>query len=734
MTTLPWLDEVLSPALVRGVGFALLHSLWQGGALALLLAGALPLLRRRAEVRYALAAGALGALLLAVGLTLGYYYSQYSPAPAASAVVAVPSARVLAFQENELTQPVVPTPAQRVEPYLPLVVGAWLLGLVVLSGRLAGGLLHAGRLRRTGQPLGPEWQQRLAALAARAGLRRPVALLESARVAGPLVLGHLRPAILLPLGAVAGLPPSLLEALLAHELAHVVRRDYLLNLGLAVVEVLFFYHPAVWFMAGCLRAERENCCDDQAAALCGGDRLRVARALAELAELTAAPLAAPRLALAAAGSSGRGGLLARVRRLVLAPPAAPTRRERLLAGALALLAVLGLSTGVGLAARPAPVQTVPTAADTARPAVMPVPPAPPAPIVAGASPAAGGSQAEDAADEPREHPRHQPQGDPRRGRASTVVIEKDKKGRVVNLTVDGQRVETEATGKKAKHGKVVSTEVVRVPARPAQAKNQEYGFVFPSDEYFTDQALQGIHRAHDLTAALREAGLNAKQRRRLEQEVAKLKTEFHFNWDNLVQHDGDALRQNLQNLNFTMRKPPRPDRDAEQADRDAEQADRDARQADRDAQQADRDAAQADHDAAQANQETIGARAELTTRRAELRARMAADAAELRALEREAARQRAPLPPTPPLPPQQGPPSPTPPPTPKTGALRDALRQDGLIDKNERSFTFSLNDKGGKVNGRALTPAQVARYRQLLDQPVGGKGKSSSFTITVNEN
>ena len=93
-----------------------------------------------------------------------------------------------------------------------------------------------------------------------------------------------RSGVVILLGAVAGLNPSLLEALLAHELAHIVRRDYLLNLGLAVAEVLFFYHPAVWFMAHCLRAERENCCDDQAAALCGGDRLRVARALAAFHE------------------------------------------------------------------------------------------------------------------------------------------------------------------------------------------------------------------------------------------------------------------------------------------------------------------------------------------------------------------------------------------------------------------------------------------------------------------
>ena len=771
MTTLPWLNEVLSPALVRGVGYALLHSLWQGGVLALLLAGALPLLRRhRAEVRYALAAGALGTLLLAAGGTFSYYYDRAAPlaeavpvilasgpGPLASATlrgVGMPARPASAAPAVPLSWPA--ATRQRLEPYLPLVVLAWLVGLVVLSGRLAGGLLYAGRLRRTGtRALGREWQQRLAALAARAGLRRPVALLESARVAGPLVLGHLRPAVLLPLGAVAGLSPSLLEALLAHELAHIVRRDYLLNLGLAVVEVLFFYHPAVWFMAGCLRAERENCCDDQAAALCGGDRLRVARALAALAELTAAPASVPRLALAATGG-GRGQLLARVRRLVLSRPAAPSLRERLLAGALTLLGLVGLGTGVGLAARPALAQTVPTATDTTRPAVMPVPPVPPAPAVAGALPAAGGREPAGAADELREHPRR----GPRRGQASTVVMEKDKKGRLVNLTVDGQPVETAVPGKKRKPGKVVSTEVVQVPGRPARPQNQVYSYVFPSDEYLTDQALQGVHRAHDLTAALRKAGLSAKQRRQLEQEVAKLKTEFHFNWENLVEHDGDALLESQRNLDFTMRKPPRPDRDAEQADRDAEQAERNAEQATRNAEQAGRNAAQAGLNAE---------RLAINIRRAELRARMAADAAELRALAgagHEAivyngpTMQRPPraprgqvvpapplppapsaaLPPTPPLPPQQGPPAPQAPPAPpappapKTGELRAALHQDGLIGKNDRNFSFSLNDKGGRVNGRALTPAQVARYRQLLGQPEGGKGKSSTFSISVNEN
>jgi hypothetical protein len=586
-----------------------------------------------------------------------------------------------------------------------------------------------------------------------------------------VVLGHLRPVILLPLGAVAGLSPDLLEALLAHELAHIVRRDYLLNLGLAVAEVLFFYHPAVWFMAGCLRAERENCCDDQAAALCGGDGLRVARALAALAELEAATAPAPRLALAAAGAGGRGGLLARVRRLALGRPQAPTMSERLLAGSLTLLGLLGLSTGVVLAARPAqtgPGQTAPAAspADTARRRVVvapPLPPVPPAPAAAPAPPQIEKEvRAEVVNEEPEESLRHLQQAPPRRGRASTVVIEKDKKGRVVNLTVNGERVDTETTGKKAKRGKKVRTvEVVTVPSQPGPARFERLerlempelpelperleipearSFSFNlSTDGVNSEALRAARRG--LAEALRSPDLNEQQRREMAKELQKLNKEslkiqafgngreFHFNLNGAAASHGPnptyrLERSKLGSVRLKIDAQGRVLRDkaAAQADRDAAQADRDAAQADRDAEQADRDAARADASA----------------RRAELRARMAADAAELRALEKTGGRPRVPAPPRAPRAPlgptpPQVPPAPPAPPAPKTGELRAALRQDGLIGKDARNFSFQLNDKGARVNGKELTPAQVARYRQLLGQPMSGKGNTSTFNINVNE-
>jgi bla regulator protein BlaR1 len=811
MTTLQLLREIGSPALVRGVGYALLHSLWQGGVLALLLAGVLPLLRRqRAEVRYAVAAGALASLVLAVGLTFGWYYQSQPVA----LVPAVAAATTLASETAALSQPMQAGKAaplatatthkalplgwlqanrHHLEAYLPLVVVAWLLGLLLMSGRLAGGLLYASRLRWVGtQALGAEWQQRLAVLARRAGVRQPVALLESARVAGPVVLGHLRPVILLPLGAVAGLSPALLEALLAHELAHIVRRDYLLNLGLAVAEVLFFYHPAVWFMANCLRAERENCCDDQAAALCGGDGLRVARALAALAELEAIAAPTPRLALAAAGTGGRGSLLARVRRLALGRPQAPTMSERLLAGSLTLVGLLGLSTGVVLAARPAqtvPNQTAP--ADTARrplavvpagPALPSIPlvPAAPAVEVTGPMEQLGKTEhevrAEGAASGPQGRGRRWQQAPPRRGQASTVVIEKDKKGRVVNLTVDDQRIET-AEKKAKRRQKVRTVEVVSVPAparsferlerlempevpeRPEQPESTSFSFNFSA----TGQNSEARRAAElGLREALRSPNLNAEQRHELEQELeqlgkysAKMRAfgngrEFHLNLSgSAASHPAhpsyhfERSKRGYVRMKFDKQgRVFSADADA-QAQRNAEQAERNAEQAERNAEQAERNARRAEANGLTA--ETNARQAEANARRAELRARMAADAAELRALENGASprssgptynwkpsRRPATPPPAPQAPPaQQAPPAP---PAPKTNELRAALRQDGLIGKSDRSFSFELNDKGGRVNGQALTPAQVARYRQLMGQPASGKGQSSSFNINVNEN
>jgi hypothetical protein len=153
-----------------------------------------------------------------------------------------------------------------------------------------------------------EWIERLNDLRRRFGLSRPVRLLKSALVEVPTVIGWLRPVILLPAASLTGLTPGQLEAILAHELAHVRRFDYLVNAFQCLVETLMFYHPVVWWISRCVREERENCCDDLVIKVCG-DRLEYARALATLEEFRAE---LPQLAFAASG----GSLLNRIRRLL----------------------------------------------------------------------------------------------------------------------------------------------------------------------------------------------------------------------------------------------------------------------------------------------------------------------------------------------------------------------------------------------------------------------------------
>lgn len=299
MTTLallsaqPWVDRL---------GWSLIHFLWQGAAIA----AALAIVRhfaRKPETRHTLACIALAGMAATPFVTFVIIGSG-SATPTAS-VAAIPD-------------PVSPVEFQRYlrEPafwkgIFPWVVASWIAGVIAFSIRLIGGWSAATRLRRTAALAAPpQWQQTLERLAQRIGVLRPVRLLISDAIEVPAVVGWLRPAILTPVAALAGFPAGYLEALLAHELAHIRRHDYLINMLQGTAEALLFYHPAVWWVSKQIRIERELCCDDVAVAA-SGDVLTYARALAELESLRPAHAS---LAVAAAG----GSLVNRIRRL-LAP-------------------------------------------------------------------------------------------------------------------------------------------------------------------------------------------------------------------------------------------------------------------------------------------------------------------------------------------------------------------------------------------------------------------------------
>jgi beta-lactamase regulating signal transducer with metallopeptidase domain len=193
-------------------------------------------------------------------------------------------------------------------PWLDRLVGVWVIGVVLLSVRLAVGWKVICRLRAQGQSKKDSvWCTRFACLKERIGVSSSVQLLWSASASVPMVIGWARPVVLVPTALLTGLSASQLEAVLAHELAHIRRHDYLVNLLQNVLETLLFYHPAIWWISEQVRNEREHCCDDLAAAACGGT-LKYARALTALAELRHT---SGSLGLAATG----GSLVARIARL-----------------------------------------------------------------------------------------------------------------------------------------------------------------------------------------------------------------------------------------------------------------------------------------------------------------------------------------------------------------------------------------------------------------------------------
>lgn len=332
------------------LGWALVHFLWQGALIAVLLAGALAFLRHAgSRIRYAASCAAMVLMLVCAAAT--FLELKFTGTPPHHSVPA-PVNLVLSTEASK-TEGV--SSAGPAAGYLPALVWAWFGGVLALSIRSIGGWAVVERFaRRRTWPAEAVWDERFAALAKRLSISRPVRLSVSALAQVPAVVGWMRPIVLVPAGVFTGLTAEQIEALLAHELAHVRRHDYLVNLLQTAAETLFFYHPAVWWVNRNIRSERENCCDDLAVEVCG-NTLAYVRALTELEQMRSR--GTPRLAMAADG----GSLLSRVERLLGMNRTAGTAPSGLLAiGIAACLLVAGIAAN-GLAQRTERVEPMPAA-------------------------------------------------------------------------------------------------------------------------------------------------------------------------------------------------------------------------------------------------------------------------------------------------------------------------------------------------------------------------------------
>ncbi len=345
----------LSPEFVRMMGWALLHFVWQGAAVAALLAVVMAVCRS-AAVRYALS---VGALLVMLALPFVTFFAMQDPAPQTNTNLEestrpLKSATLGPVKHHASVIPQTPSSSQP-ETMLWLV-RLWMAGVMLFSLRSAGGFMLVQRLRRIATvPVTGEWLELCEAVQERMGIRRAVRFCRSAALQVPAVIGGIRPIVLLPISALTGLSDSQIEAIVAHELAHIQRLDYFVNLFQVFAETVLFYHPAIWWVNKRIRVERENCCDDTAIAVCG-NRLEYVRALTHLERSRITP----QFAMAANGSP----LKARVRRLL----GMSEEREGVRSGA-SLLGVMGIA-GIVLAASSL-VSGARVQADKPTPAVQP---------------------------------------------------------------------------------------------------------------------------------------------------------------------------------------------------------------------------------------------------------------------------------------------------------------------------------------------------------------------------
>ena len=332
-----FIQQLLSENMITALGWTLVHALWQGVLTAILLGVLLVLMYRfSSKTRYFITIFAMSFFLLMTAVTFTILYRPQEQ-PVAERVAEAMPGEVLTAPAAPAATEKLPVPLKRIQDetnerlasvqsllagireyfkrHMPLIVTGWLMGVALLFLKFLGGLAYLQRIKnyKTG-PMSDRWTNAASELCRKLHIVRPVRYLTSRIITTPMTAGFLKPVIILPARLLTGLSAKQIEGILLHELAHIRRNDYLVNILQSIVEILFFYHPAVWWMSARVRDERENCCDDIAIAI-SGETTGYARALISVQE---AAIGGPVPALGFAGT-GQSQFAQRIRRIFNQP-------------------------------------------------------------------------------------------------------------------------------------------------------------------------------------------------------------------------------------------------------------------------------------------------------------------------------------------------------------------------------------------------------------------------------
>jgi len=327
-------SEALNNPVANALGWSLLHSVWQGLAIFMIvwlllkfLAGA------SSQLRYGIACAGLLTMVAAWVVTFMVLISEHesitSTAKEHSATFSTMTNDLSATQQTGWD-----IAFASLETYMPFFLYAWFFGACLFSLRLVGGWWYINKLVGQATPIGNGWDIRLLSLADQMGLKAAIRLAESAIIKTPMVIGYLKPVILVPAGMLSGLSSQQIETIFLHELAHIKRHDFMVNIIQSAIEVIFFFNPVAWVLSGLIRKEREFCCDDTVLHH-HGSRIDYVYALTRIEE---ARISESSLGLALGDDSNQ--LMKRIKRIMDKSFKTPREKERLLPVALVILGLL----------------------------------------------------------------------------------------------------------------------------------------------------------------------------------------------------------------------------------------------------------------------------------------------------------------------------------------------------------------------------------------------------------
>lgn len=347
-----------SKEITEAIGWTLFHSVWQFALIAIILSVVLFFFGKlSAKTRYVISMISLLFVVLSSVLTFSNTYRKtLEKEELARQIRANPQLVVESFKKaiqetTEKNNESFFTPQFKVkwivfksyfQRNFPLILTIWMIGILFLILRFAGGLIYTNRLKyRHTAPLPSSFDDFVQKLLYRFNINKDIKFLQSFALKVPLTLGYLKPVVLMPASLLTGLPADQIENIIAHEIAHIKRHDYLFNILQSVIEILFFYHPAVWWISSVIRTEREHSCDDLAVEVTG-DSLSFAKALTNVQEY----MQQPENSYAMAFSGNKNKLFNRIERILTKPAMKKNLNERLIASCVIFtgLIILVVST------------------------------------------------------------------------------------------------------------------------------------------------------------------------------------------------------------------------------------------------------------------------------------------------------------------------------------------------------------------------------------------------------